>query len=365
MGLLKNLLGKKDEPILSNEDFWRWFEENQKDFYKVLKKQGNVERDFFDRLSPKLEQLRDGYWFLAGMYDKDTAELVLTVDGHIKNIAFVEELVDSAPQIDGWRFTALKPALDINDVNIRMGDLEFNKDKLAFYSNDRPDYPDEIDITVVHSDYRTDIREPVINGTYIFLDNYLGELNSVTSVDTIQITGKDDAEKELAPIEKLRDFLIWRQKEFVEKYEGTRYDTENDNYHSLEATLNNGMPLLAIVNSALLDWDRKASHPWILSIEIKYNGNENGMPDEETYSLMNEFEDGLMLELKDTDGYLNIGRQTADHTREIYFACKDFRWPSKVLHKHQLEYRHRLDIGYDIYKDKYWQSFDRFRPGIN
>ena len=82
----------------------------------------------------------------------------------------------------------------------------------------------------------------------------------------------------MIPIEKLKDFLLWRQKEFIEKYEGTRYNTENDSYNSLEATLNNGKPFFAIVNSALLDWDSKVSHPWILTIEIKYKGHENGMP---------------------------------------------------------------------------------------
>ena len=39
----------------------------------------------------------------------------------------------------------------------------------------------------------------------------------------------------------------------------------------------------------------------------------------------------IVEELKDFEGYLNIGRQTADSVREIYFACKEFRKPSKVF----------------------------------
>lgn len=364
MGIFKNLLGAKETPIKLNEDFWIWFQNNEKDFFKVIKNQGNIERDFLNKLSPKLNQLRDGYWFLAGMFDNNTAELVLTADGVYKNILFVEELVQSAPNIDNWKFTALKPALDINDVYISMGDLKFNKENLSFYSNDISGFPDEIDISVVHADYTEDIKEPITKGVYIFMDNYLGELNSVTTIDSMKIIGQDEAEKELIPIEKLKDYLIWRQKEFIEKYEGTRYNTENDSYNSLEATLNNGKPLIAIVNSALLDWDSKASHPWILTVEIKFKGNENGMPDKETYELMNIFEDSIMHELKDSEGYLNVGRQTADNSREIYFACKDFRLPSKVLTKIQLYYKDRLNVDYDIYKDKYWKSFDRFKPEI-
>ena len=50
--------------------------------------------------------------------------------------------------------------------------------------------------------------------------------------------------------------------------------------------------------------------------------------------------------------------------REIYFACKDFRKPSKVFFKTQKENSEKFEIDYDIYKDKYWQSFERFRPKL-
>jgi hypothetical protein len=365
MGIFGNLFGAKEEtPIKSNEAFWNWFQQNEKQFFKVIESQKNIERDFFNKLSVKLNQLRDGYWFLAGMSDNNTAELILTADGDYKNIVFVEELVECAPKISNWKFTALKPPNDIKNVRIAMGDLEYSKENLSFYANDDARFPDEIDITIVYGDYKEDLKQPITTGVYIFLDNYLGELNAVTSIDTLKIVGKEQSETELIPIEKLKDYLVWRQKEFVEKYEGTRYNTEHDSYNSLEATLNNGMPLVGIVNSALLDWDSKASHPWILTIEVKYEGNEKGMPDKETYELMNVFEDKIMQELKDSDGYLNVGRETADSLREVYFACKDFRLPSKVLTKMQLDFKDQLNFDYKIYKDKYWRSFDRFRPEI-
>jgi hypothetical protein len=193
------------------------------------------------------------------------------------------------------------------------------------------------------------------------LDNFIGELNFVTTIDKINVTGKTDATKELVPIGKLKDFLTWRQKEFIEKYEGVRHHTENDNYSMLKAELGNGNPLLAAINADLLQWDGKASHPWILTVEIKYDGEaNNGMPDNETYKLLNDIEDEILRELKDIDGYLNIGRQTAESTREIYLACKDFRKPSKVLYELRRKYEGEIEIGYDFYKDKYWKSFDRF-----
>jgi hypothetical protein len=68
----------------------------------------------------------------------------------------------------------------------------------------------------------------------------------------------------------------------------------------------------------------------------------------------------IMHELKDVDGYLNVGRQTSEGEREIYFACKDFRKPSKVFFNTQKKHPDNFEIEYDIYKDKYWKTFERF-----
>lgn len=362
MKLLKNLFRKQENPIQSYKDFWAWFQSNERKFYEIVKSRKNPEIGFFDILSSKLDELKDGYFYLAGMIDENTAELIFTPDGILKNIVFVEELVTSAPTLANWKFTALKPAMDIENVQITMEGYSFDSHNLSFYSLDNNTYPDEVDIVVVHNDYVEEDKATITNGVFIFLDNYLGELNVVTTIDSVTVISKDDAENELIPIAKLKDYLIWREKEFVEKYCGFRYDTENDSYSALEAELENGRPLIAIINRTLLEWNCKASHPWILIVEINYDGdNTNGMPDKDTYTLLNNFEEEIIIELKDFEGYLNIGRQTADNSREIYFACNEFRKPSKIMYELSKKYAGKLNLTYDIYKDKYWQSYERYR----
>lgn len=358
---LKDLFSKKKTEIKTYNDFWDWFAKNERDFYDVVKNKRDIEKLFFDQLSPKLNELKSGFFFLCGMFDADTVELVLTPDGEIKNIVFVEELVAAAPPIKGWKFTALKPALDIKNVSINMAGYDFQADNLNFYANDDDGHPDEIGITIVYDNFKKDDRNNVINGIFIFLDNYLGELELATLVDNVTFIGKDDATAELVPIEKLKSFVSWREKEFIEKYEGTRHNTETDNYQLLTATLKNGNPMIAVINGDLLKWDAKASHPWILDVEIKFDGtNTNGMPDENMSALLDEIEDKLLKQLKDSDGFLNIGRETADGARNIYLACRDFRKPSKVTEDIVKTYKNSAAISYDIYKDKYWQSFDQF-----
>lgn len=342
------------------QEFWKWFETKEKDFFKAVMERQNIDDHFLDIIQPRLKELNENFFILVGMSDDSTAELIITVDGNIKDIVYAEELIAESPKLENWKFTALKPELDIENVSIKMGEYIFNKENIYFYSNDDEDYPDEIDLVFVHEDLKIENQSDVINGTYLFIDNYLGELNFVTQIDNFRIASKSEAEKELIPIEKLKDFLSWREREFTEKYEGAKIETSEDSYSLLEGTLENGFPLLATVNVDLLQWDQKASHPWISVLRLFYVGDEdNGFPDDEDYDLFNTIEDEIMLELKNDEGNLNLGRETAENIREIYFVSRDFRKISKVLEKTVQKYPD-LMAAFEIYKDKYWQSFERY-----
>ncbi len=120
MNLFNKLFIKKEATINSYADFWAWFQQHQNRFFNIVNDQKNIERDFFDIISPKLDQVHEGIYYLTGMFDTTTAELILSAEGVVKNIVFVEELVAAAPAIKGWRFIASKPALDIADVSINM-----------------------------------------------------------------------------------------------------------------------------------------------------------------------------------------------------------------------------------------------------
>lgn len=344
-------------------DFWKFFENQEKEFFQVVKNGDNIEEKFLDVISPKLKDINENFFFLTGMLDAETAELIITVDGNLKEIAYTEDFIDAAPKIENWQFTALKPETDIENLAIRMNDFSFDKNNIFFYSNDDEYYPDEIDLTFIHEDYSEENKDEIFNGTFIFIDNFLGEFNFVTQIDNFTIIGKDDAEKELIPIEKLKDYLSWREREFTEKYKSAKITTDEDSFSMLEATLNNGFPLIATVNSDLLQWDEKASHPWISVLRIEYDGDDNnGFPNSEDYEKFNVIEDELLLVLNPEDGNLNIGRETAENLREIYFASKDFRNISKVLAETIQKYSD-YKMSFEIYKDKYWQSFERY--GIN
>jgi uncharacterized protein DUF695 len=361
MNFLKKLLGKKEEiNVTDNTSFWNWFMLHEKSFYNAIKSGHNVDDDFLNILMPKLQQVNDRFFCSTGMYSDETAELVITAEGDIKSFVFVEELIAAAPPVSRWKFTALNPPIGLNDTNIKMDGLSFDKNNLSFIDNGTEEHPDEIELIMIHSDYNEENKHIITNGTLIYLDHLLGELNAATLIDNIRVAGNSPTNKPLISIEKLIAFLQWREKEFVEKYSGTRHNTEDDNYSTFEAEDEEGLLILAIINQELLDWDAKASHPWMMIFEIKYDIEAGGMPYESVYTLMDQFENELVQRLPDSDGYLNLGRKTYNGTRTIYFACKEFRHSSKMASLLIHEYSKDLDISYDIYKDKYWMTMREF-----
>lgn len=367
MSFFKKLFGKQQQQIQNNQnryaEFWQWFQQHQQHFHRVVDEmnQDTIQKDFFDQLSPELEKVHAGIFFLTGMFDQENAELILTPDGVISNIIFVEELVAAAPEIAGWKFTALKPASDIHQTSIAMHGHEFSQETLSFYLRDHDGYPDEIDLVVVHDQYNEEQKAEFLQAVYIFLDNYLGEYDSITKLDQVSVRCRQDAEKELMPMESLKNILILKTSEISRLDKVIRTNTDEDEYISLQGETNEGLPLIAVLNSTLLDWDQKASHPWMMIIEITYDGqNSSGMPPSKQYEQLEHIEQALLAELKDVNGYLNIGRETGNHLRTMYFAAKDFRKPSKVIDQIIEKYSNDFEIEVSIFKDKYWRCLNKF-----
>ena len=359
---LKSIFGNRSTPTLDYTTFWQWFTANASKFFKVVQAGSRVDRDFLEPLASKLELVKKEYYYVTGMYDENTAELVFTAEGKIAQIVFVEALVAAAPCIENWKFTALKPELKMEDIDIHMNDYRFNQNNLNFYANEHLAYPDEVDLVIVFDDYDEQDSETIRLGVYIFLDNYLGELKAATTIDQLQVIGIAAAEKELIPVARLKDYLNWREKEFIEKYVEAEYHSNDDTYATFEGQHASGKPLIAMMNTSLLNWESKASHPWIASIAIRYKDGNNGMPDEKAYKLINQFEKDITQELPDVQGYLNIGRQIGNGFCQMYIACREFRKPSIVLYALENKYINKFaNLEVEIYKDKYWQTFEHFR----
>ncbi len=350
----------------SYREFWNWFQKNEKRFHKIIKSKTYIEQGFLDPILEELDKTKDGFYVLVGMKNEEVVDLIFTADANLGNIVFIEELVEAVPKLKNWNFEALKPATDIKDNQIQVGEHIFKSDNLYFYSTQNDNYPDEIEITVICQNFEEKNKGKITSGIYLFLENYLGELNFATTIDVLNIESKQEAaNQELIPIEKLKSYLIWREKEYREKYDKVVENNEEDSYTLFKGKLSNDKPLLAIINKTALNWDKKSSCPYITVLSIDYEKiNEplhNGFPISTIADTLEEIESDVLKNLKYKQTYLSIGRETANHFRKIYFASTSFRHISKVMYDIQQKYKDKFEIEYEIYRDKYWQSFERFR----
>jgi hypothetical protein len=369
MNFLKRLLGRPDAPA-TVKDFWKWFLLHERNFHAAVSRRDSREIDsrFLEKLVPCLQALNEHFYCETGMLEDTIAELVITAEGDIKSFIFVEELVAAAPTLPHWKFTPLKPPTGVGS-SIKMNGTRFGSDTIRFFYEEDPDYPDEINLTMVHEDYGDDNKQTITHGCLLYLDALLGELNVATLVDNLDVKGPaESANMQLIPMEKLNDFLLWKEKEFVEKYEGTRHNTENDEYVALEREDQEGLASISVMNSDLLKWDAKASHPWMTVISIDYTKTKgmiaNGMPGEEQYDAFNKLQEDLNPQLIDSAGYLNLGRETYKGESRIFYACRDFRTVSKVIDRTIRSHQAKLACSYDIYKDKYWRTMNPFQAAL-
>ncbi|MDR1934061.1 MAG: DUF695 domain-containing protein [Candidatus Accumulibacter sp.] len=368
-----------DRFVRSYHKFWVWFLRHEKEFFAVLSQKSNsdeVNEKFFEKMSVKLEEIKGNcYYFLAGMKDEHTAELILSAEGNIKNFVFVEELVAVAPAIEGWKFVALKPALGIEHMSmeqfhIKMNGHVFDKNNQSFYEDNDPEYPDEINIAIVHDDLKKKNTSEIAKGVHIFLDCCLGEFEFATTIDKLRVVGKPKTGETVRPILELGEFLARRKNESscngADGAEETIPDEEAQEFSLLEGRLDNGNPVLAAIDTSLLGLKNRALYPWIANLHVQFDApDNNGMPGKESSDTMSRIEDDLLKIVQNDRSILYIGRETGNGEKQMYFACKDFRKISKACYRIQDEYSDILAIEYDIYKDKYWQSFREFESGLD
>ena len=185
-------------------------------------------------------------------------------------------------------------------------------------------------------------------------------MECIDLIDSIDIKAMNKTKGDLIPMSKLSSFLKWRHKELIEKYDQIIHITDADTYTGYESKTREGETVIASINIKLLNWDHIAAYPWVTVLTLSYDNGSNGMPSNDDYQLLDTFEERVNILMAKSQFCLNIGRETGEDKREILYATKDFRQTVKVMDE-VMNLDNSYRITYDVFKDKYWRSLDRFR----
>ncbi len=216
-------------PAAGPVDFWNWFQQHQASFRQMAATGQLSQEHFFTPMVEKLSAYYPG--LLAGLYPGDPMELIITTQGSVKGFVFAEELVAAAPQIPGWKFTALQPGRPAFG-NMQFFGTTFSDQNMAFFPEEDPAYPGKIRIVITHDDYHADRHEEFVNGVCLFMDSYLGEEFAAVQIDELTVAGSKGVAAEQLPLSKLKDYILARR----EQISGTqypRYDAAIDSFSVL------------------------------------------------------------------------------------------------------------------------------------
>jgi hypothetical protein len=340
--------------------FWQWFVNNEHRFRGLEKNDADQALSFLEELIQQMQPYNPYLKALAGPDSNGNYELIITSDGDIALFSTVEELIQAAPAVDNWIFTAHKPALGFEGITIDLYGLEFTTETTSFYPIVQENYPDEVSIVLTHTAYTKELDDHFQAGGMIYLENGLGEVNTATKIDHYE-TGPLPAPGqgiEVIPVSKLSEYLNWREKEFVEKYESVPAE-KPDTFHLLEAEDNDGRKMLLTVNMECRYWDKKPAFSWLLQINITYTGDETGFPYEEQLLALQTLEEEIFTLLPAATAIL-AGNKTYDNCKNIYFYVNEYKTTAALLNQY-IESRETIyEIVFFIKRDKYWRTMEQY-----
>jgi hypothetical protein len=343
------------------ESFWKWFSDNQHRYQQIEQLDGDDAHELVNEVVEELKKYDPWFKALMGKYDDTTSELIVTADGDIALFVKVEELIDKAPAIAGWKFTAHKPPLGFDEISIEMFGKTFDDETMRFYPITDDAYPDMVSVIFTHSAYNSNEADDFETGGSIYVQNAMGELNTAIQLDHYEIGPEPDDKSLLIPVTKLNDYLNWREKEFIEKYDHAGIEFPEDTYATIEGEDQDGNVMLAIVVSSLEEWPYRPVFCWWVGVQMEYKEAENGLPDQETLTALQDIEEKLTDLLTAQQYVVYVATKTFKGCRTAHFYAKNYKTPSSLLHP----FLKTLDapgiqLGFFIEKDKYWQHVEEF-----
>ncbi|PWV56212.1 hypothetical protein C7475_101727 [Chitinophaga sp. S165] len=168
---------KRTDMLRSNDaaKFWRWFEERQDDFrfFREMEQEQIVE--VFDELTERLHRYCTSLFFEMRINENNEGELIITANCDEDFFDDAEYLVEKAPELDYWTFTALIPA-DEGGEGIEYEDLELSPDEMWFTAIEDPETPEKLNLAVHMQNYDLlKLNEHLDTAVFLLLQSLLGE----------------------------------------------------------------------------------------------------------------------------------------------------------------------------------------------
>ena len=195
-------LFKKSDPI---EKFWTWFKENEK---RLKKFEQNPDK-YLSEVLAQAKKIQAGLAIEFEPPKNGVINMTVSADGVRELFEIVQNIVDKAPKIDGWKFIAFRQRMNLELVKamkLNAGGDELDPNKMRFF----PMIADDtLDIIIHIKGVTEENYNQVAYGGLLLLDNILGEYDCVTKVRSYDFHEMPKNKEELDDLLPLLDIASY------------------------------------------------------------------------------------------------------------------------------------------------------------
>ena len=168
------------------ERFWKWFLKHEEYFFQL---ESHNEQLLFAQLNRALRKVNEHLTFeLSAVSPEGQRELVISADGIRMVFPIVIDLIEKAPQVERWKFTAFRQATP-SPICVKIQNVKLTYDTVKFQyeivNNDLG-----IRFFIENFDPNDECYEI---GICMLMDALLGEYDATTKIKYVDIVALDKA----------------------------------------------------------------------------------------------------------------------------------------------------------------------------
>ena len=191
------------------EIFWQWFEDHNEQLIAMGDLEEKQRHELENALQYQLTKYCAGLAYEMGEPTANGRTLIFTAEGDTDLFRYVVELVDSAPDLDWWKFTAFKQPLG-TELKVRFDRYLFDTRKMYFQQLECEEEPDMLGLRIAVEGSKPDDEDFQV-GVYVTLEALMGEFDCATLIgymETVPVPA-EPFKAGFQPLDDLPKFVDW------------------------------------------------------------------------------------------------------------------------------------------------------------
>ncbi len=191
------------------EIFWQWFEDHNEQLIAMGDLEEKQRHELENALQYQLTKYCAGLAYEMGEPTANGRTLIFTAEGDTDLFRYVVELVDSAPDLDWWQFTAFKQPLG-TELKVRFDRYLFDTRKMYFQQLECEEEPDMLGLRIAVEGNKPDDEDFQV-GVYVTLEALMGEFDCATLIgymETVPVP-EEPFKSGFQPLDDLPKFVEW------------------------------------------------------------------------------------------------------------------------------------------------------------